>query len=119
VTRPPPELVAEWNRRLAASGFKDIEKFGTTFLDQHIGEVGRRSRRALETAAGGYWDQFGKWMVRVAWPTRAARLTAALLASGVSLSEVPGLQPRLPKGFPTVTQAWKTEVLAWKDPEDE
>lgn len=84
----PPALAAEWRRRLAASGFEDIED-----ADGELKEPGfvlrQRLRRPLSVGVAEYYRRAGMWTHDAIWPSRLHRRLWELHSEGVDGGEMP------------------------------
>lgn len=111
-----------WDKKLAASGFEDIE-WGMSpdkaFLRGHYVESGRIAKRGQVGGGEEYYILLQRWLMRTTFPTLQAMIVAAMQADGLNPSEIKKL---LPFPFPALesklkmnreaAMAWHHEVLA-------
>lgn len=79
MTRPDPKLAALWARKLAASGFDDIERPNGRLF--RAAEETRRRIRQGDADGSAEWAVFLSQAVdRVVWPSRRARVCMVFAA---------------------------------------
>lgn len=89
----------EWYKKLADSGFEDIEVYGAdhnTYLRQHYLEVRNKVIRGVETGTAELMRMAEEWLDIERWKTRTERWTwAAWCKSGWTIDEIAARWPSM------------------------
>lgn len=97
--RAPRALVDEWDRRLAASGFVDIEHRRTGRLVGGVRQDRKQVGKGDAMRGAEYYRRAAQWTWSRVWPTRYDKMLWRAWAEGATLVDI---APRARRHFVTV-----------------